>query len=87
MANKLLTIKTPKGHWSMSLLGQTFYPTPETSGSSFITYGLAWGINKGILDKAIYGPAVKNGWHALVSYVTEEGMFGSLTLHLVKLGK
>lgn len=76
MARKLLAIQTPKGHWSMSLLGQAFYPTPETSGSSFYTYGLAWGINKGILDKATYGPAVQKGWNAMVSYVTKEGMLG-----------
>jgi len=76
MSKKLLEIQTPEGHWSMSLLGQAFYPTPETSGSSFYTYGLAWGINKGILDEATYGPAVKKGWNAMVNHVTEEGMLG-----------
>jgi rhamnogalacturonyl hydrolase YesR len=76
MARKLLDIQTPEGHWAMSLLGQAFYPTPETSGSSFFTYGLAWGINNGILDEATYGDAVKKGWNAMVSHVTEEGMLG-----------
>jgi unsaturated rhamnogalacturonyl hydrolase len=76
MAKKLFEIQTPEGHWSMSLLGQEFYPTPETSGSSFYTYGLAWGINKRILDKATYAPAVKKGWNAMVSHVTKEGMLG-----------
>jgi rhamnogalacturonyl hydrolase YesR len=76
MAKKLLAIQTPQGHWAMSLLGQEFYPTPETSGSSFYTYGLAWGINKGILNKATYGPAVKKGWNAMVSHVTKDGMLG-----------
>jgi rhamnogalacturonyl hydrolase YesR len=76
MAAKLLKIQTPEGHWAMSLLGQKFYPTPETSGTSFNVYGLAWGINKGILDKATYGPAVQKGWNALVGHVTPEGMLG-----------
>lgn len=76
MASKLLKIQTPEGHWSMSLLGQQFYPTPETSGSSFFTYGLAWGINQGILDKGTYEPAVKKGWNAMVGHVTKEGMLG-----------
>jgi len=76
MAEKLLKIQTPQGHWPMSLLGQAFYPTPETSGSSFFVYGLAWGINKGILDRATYIPAVKKGWDALVGHVTNEGMLG-----------
>ena len=76
MAKKLLEIQTPQGHWAMSLLGQEFYPTPETSGSSFYTYGLAWGINNGILDKESYSPAVIKGWNAMVSHVSEEGMLG-----------
>lgn len=76
MAKKLLEIQTPEGHWSMSLLGQEFYPTPETSGSSFFTYGLAWGINKRILDKATYAPAVQRGWNAMVGHVTKEGLLG-----------
>ena len=76
MAAKLLQIQTPQGHWAMSLLGQAFYPTPETSGSSFFIYGLAWGINQGILDKATYVPAVIRGWDAMVGHVTEDGMLG-----------
>jgi rhamnogalacturonyl hydrolase YesR len=76
MAAKLLEIQTPEGHWAMSLLGQEFYPTPETSGSSFYVYGLAWGINQGILDAATYKPAVIKGWNAMVSHVTDEGMLG-----------
>jgi rhamnogalacturonyl hydrolase YesR len=76
MAAKLLKIQTPEGHWSMSLLGQKFYPTPETSGSSFFIYGLAWGINNGILDKVTYLPAVEKGWNAMVSHITEDGMLG-----------
>lgn len=74
MAQKLLEIQTPEGHWAMSLLGQKFYPTPETSGSSFFTFGLAWGINLGILDSKIYRPVVEKAWKALVGHVNEDGM-------------
>ena len=76
MAKQLLKIQTPAGHWAMSLLGQEFYPGPETSGSSFFIYGLAWGINQGILDRGAYEPAVRKGWNAMVSHVTENGMLG-----------
>jgi rhamnogalacturonyl hydrolase YesR len=76
MAKKLITIQTPQGHWAMSLLGQEYYPTPETSGSSFFIYGLAWGINNGILDEATYIDAVKKGWNAMVGHVTNEGYLG-----------
>lgn len=76
MAKKLIEIQTPEGHWAMSLLGQEFYPTPETSGSSFYVFGLAWGINKGILDSGVYEPGVRKGWNAMVSHVSDEGMLG-----------
>lgn len=76
MAKKLIEIQTPQGHWVRSLLGQEFYPTPETSGSSFFIFGLAWGINNGILEKETYLEPVIRGWKAMVSHVTEEGMLG-----------
>lgn len=76
MASKLLELQTAKGHWAMSLLGQEFYPTPETSGSSFFIYGLTWGINKGILKDKKYKKAVIKGWEAMASYVNEDGMLG-----------
>lgn len=76
MAKTLLEIQTAEGHWAMSLLGAEFYPTPETSGTSFFTFGLAWGINEGILDKDDYEPVVRKAWKALTSYVTDEGMLG-----------
>ncbi len=76
MAKKLIEIQTEKGHWAMSLLGDAFYPTPETSGSSFFVYGLAWGINKGILDNEKYEPATIKGWNAMLSHITEDGMLG-----------
>lgn len=76
MAKRLIEIQTPQGHWAMSLLGQEFYPTPETSGSSFFTFGLAWGINNGILDAETFKAPVMKAWNAMVSYVTDDGMLG-----------
>tara|TARA_R100001369_G_scaffold91430_1_gene132714 strand:+ start:4556 stop:5659 length:1104 start_codon:yes stop_codon:yes gene_type:complete len=76
MSIKLLELQTPEGHWAMSLLGQKFYPTPETSGSSFFVYGLTWGINNGILKGAKYKKAVVKGWNAMASYVNDKGMLG-----------
>ncbi|TRX57652.1 glycoside hydrolase family 88 protein [Fulvivirga sp. M361] len=76
MAKKLKQIQTPQGHWAMSLLGQDLYPTPETSGTSFFTFGLAWGINNGLLKRDEYEPVVKKAWNTLLSHITEEGMLG-----------
>lgn len=76
MAKKLIEIQTPEGHWAMSLLGQDKYPTPETSGTSFFAFGLAWGINHGLLEAEIYQPHVEKAWNTLVSHITKEGMLG-----------
>ena len=45
----------------------------STSGSSFFTYALAWGLNHGLLDRAEVEPAVRKAWTALVACVTPDG--------------
>lgn len=76
MAKRLIEIQTPQGHWAMSLLNAETYPTSEASGTSFFTFGLAWGVNNGILDRATYEPYINKAWHALTSYITKDGMLG-----------
>tara|TARA_Y100001968_G_scaffold44685_1_gene34774 strand:+ start:1370 stop:2482 length:1113 start_codon:yes stop_codon:yes gene_type:complete len=76
MAANLITLQTEKGHWAMSLKAAELYPTPETSGTAFFTYGLAWGINNGYLDKATYLPVIERGWQSLTSHIAEDGMLG-----------
>lgn len=76
MAKTIISIQTEQGHWAMSLLAADLYPTPETSGTSFFTFGLAWGINNGILDYETYEPAVRKGWNCLTSHITNDGMLG-----------
>lgn len=76
MTNTLIDIQTEQGHWSMSLLDAKNYPTPETSGTSFFTYGIAWGINNGLLKEEKYLPSVVKAWTALTSHITDDGMLG-----------
>ncbi|HRR92426.1 MAG TPA: glycoside hydrolase family 88 protein, partial [Bacteroidales bacterium] len=38
----------------------------ELTGTALFTYGLAWGINNGILDPKKYKPLVQQSWKALV---------------------
>ncbi|AWW29379.1 glycoside hydrolase family 88 protein [Echinicola strongylocentroti] len=76
MAKRLKELQTADGYWAMSLLGAEYYPTPETSGTGFFTFGFAWGINNGILDKEDYTPVVWKGWNALQQCVTDDGMLG-----------
>ncbi|WP_158966171.1 glycoside hydrolase family 105 protein [Paraglaciecola sp. L3A3] len=76
MTQTLKETQMQQGHWSMSLLDGQNYPTPETSGTSFFTYGLAWGVNNGLLNKEQYLPRILKAWSALTSHITEDGMLG-----------
>jgi len=77
MAEALQEAQRPDGTWSMGLLGSLeSYPAKETTGTSFFTFGLAWGINNGLLDRATYEPIVLEAWAALEACITPEGMLG-----------
>lgn len=76
MATTIAGIQHDNGLWSVSLLAKDAYPAPETSGSGFMTYGLAWGLNNGHLDAETFGPVVKKGWSALVGAVQDDGKLG-----------
>lgn len=76
MADTLLKIQTHQGHWAMSLLNARTFPTPESSGTAFFTYGFAWGINQGLLNKADYMLAIEKAWSALNKHLTKDGMLG-----------
>jgi rhamnogalacturonyl hydrolase YesR len=77
MAARLKAIQRPDGTWSMGLLGGVEgYPVKETSGTAFFTFGLAWGINNGLLDRAEFEPVVLKAWAALAACVNDDGMLG-----------
>jgi unsaturated rhamnogalacturonyl hydrolase len=76
MAAAVLAAQSSDGYWRSSLLDPDSRPNPETSGTGFFTYALAWGVNQGLLDRATYEPAAKRGWAALVRAVQKDGMLG-----------
>ncbi|MGH7990129.1 MAG: glycoside hydrolase family 88 protein, partial [Limisphaerales bacterium] len=73
MAAKIVSLQQPDGLWHSSLLDPANYPIKETSGSTFFTYALAWGVNQKLLDRAAYEPAVQKAWTALVGCVDARG--------------
>jgi rhamnogalacturonyl hydrolase YesR len=75
MAAKIQTLQKPDGYWPTSLLAPENAP-PESSGTGFFVYGLAWGINAGLLDRAAYEPTVLRGWQALEKAVDADGRLG-----------
>lgn len=75
MAKRIAALQKPDGYWAPSLLAPEESP-PETSGTGFFTYGLAWGINAGLIDRATYEPVVRRGWAALERAVQPDGKLG-----------
>jgi rhamnogalacturonyl hydrolase YesR len=73
MAAAVLAAQQADGLWRPGLLDPVAHPARETSGSSFFTFGLAWGINRRWLDRARVEPAVRRAWNALTDCVTAEG--------------
>jgi len=78
MAAEMLSIQGSDGLWRPGLLDPGAYPLPEVSGSAFITYALAYGVNEGILDRATYWPAVEKAWAGLLTHVYADGRLGSI---------
>jgi rhamnogalacturonyl hydrolase YesR len=74
MAKRFVEIQKPDGYWAPSLMDAEVVNTPEVSGTGFITYGLAWGVNNGILTDEATINATKMGWAALEAAVDDDGM-------------
>ena len=73
MAAKVLSCQQSDGMWRASLLDPQDFPMPEASGTALFTYGLAWGVNQGLLDRATYEPAVQKAWVGLMNCVDADG--------------
>jgi unsaturated rhamnogalacturonyl hydrolase len=65
MSEALVKVQREDGFWNVSLRDPNNYGGPESSGTAFFVYGMAWGINHGYLKKTKYLPAVMKGWKAL----------------------
>ncbi len=73
---RLVSLQGEDGFWHASLLDPGSYPAPETSVTALITYAVAFGIDKGLLDATTYIPAVSKGWKAIETIIDESGKVG-----------
>ncbi|MBK1879352.1 glycoside hydrolase family 88 protein [Pelagicoccus mobilis] len=64
------------GLWYPNLDDPTDIPMKETSGTGFYVYGMAWGVNNGLLSKEEYWPSIEKGWSGLMSCIQDTGMLG-----------
>ncbi|MFR9580468.1 MAG: glycoside hydrolase family 88 protein, partial [Rikenellaceae bacterium] len=77
MSKAVMSIQQKGGYWSRSMMDEACAPGGESSGTSFFMYGLMWGVNNGLLDKATYMPCIERAWKFLSkSALQESGKVG-----------
>lgn len=76
MAAALIRVQGEDGLWRSSLLDPDEYPIPESSGTGFFTFGLAWGVNSGVLDRGPALAAARRGWQGLIWAQQPDGRLG-----------
>lgn len=77
MAKALKAAQQPEGYWTRSLLDPQQAPGPETSGTSFFTYGMLWGMNQGLLDNSEYESVALKAWDYLSeTAIQDDGTLG-----------
>jgi rhamnogalacturonyl hydrolase YesR len=66
MAATLRRLQGRDGFWSPDLLLP--WPSgPESTGTALLAYGIAWGVDNGVLDAATYTPVVTRAWQGLTT--------------------
>lgn len=65
LAAAVAKCQQPEGYWTRSMVDKKQAEGPETSGTALLTYGLLWGMNHGILNRASYSPVTDRAWKYL----------------------
>ena len=75
MASSIAAAQATDGSWRSSMLNHSF--PPDSSGSSFMVFALAYGVNAGVLSRSEYLPVVERGWSWLSTVALQpSGLFG-----------
>jgi rhamnogalacturonyl hydrolase YesR len=74
--NAIVPLQRNDGSWNVSLLDSTNFGGKELTGTALFTYGMAWGINHGFLNRKKFLPVAVKAWNALQSCVHENGFLG-----------
>jgi unsaturated rhamnogalacturonyl hydrolase len=78
MSARLAALQSADGLWHAGLLDPDHYPLPEVSGSALIVYGMAWGVNEGVLDAATYRPVIEKAWRGMLQHIYVDGRLGCI---------
>ncbi len=67
MAAALVPIQRADGFWNVSLHDPTNFGEKEASGTALFIYGMAYGINNGLLKRETYLPVIQKAWKAITT--------------------
>ncbi|GAB3838089.1 glycoside hydrolase family 88/105 protein [Hymenobacter jeollabukensis] len=77
MVQALPRLQRPDGYWNVSLHDPTHFGGKELTGTALFVYGMAWGINQGLLDAKQYLPIITKAWTAMTTEcVHKDGFLG-----------
>lgn len=77
MASSLRTRQRSDGFWNVNLADPAHFGGPETSGTAFFVYGLAYGMRSGRIDLFTYLPVAARAWNGMVATaVQSDGFLG-----------
>jgi rhamnogalacturonyl hydrolase YesR len=66
MTDALVKCQREDGFWNVSLHDPSNFGGKEVTGTSLFVYGMAWGINNGLLNREQYLPVVVKAWNAII---------------------
>jgi len=78
MSAEVAELQGNDGLWRAGMLDPASYALPEVSGSALMTFGIAYGINAGYLDRKRFGPVVERAWAGMLQHVYADGRLGCI---------
>ncbi|WP_090628928.1 glycoside hydrolase family 88/105 protein [Parapedobacter indicus] len=75
MLAALAPLQRADGFWNVSLHDPEHFGGKETTGTALFVYGMAWAINRGLVDAAVYLPVINKAWHALTTEALHKNGF------------
>ena len=67
MMQALPPLQRPDGFWNVSLHDASHFGGKELSGTALFVYGMAWGLNRGLLDRQLYAPVIAKAWKGMAA--------------------
>jgi unsaturated rhamnogalacturonyl hydrolase len=67
MCETLVQLRRTDGLWNVSLHDPTNFGGKELTGSALFLYGMAWGVNNGLLEAEKFEPVIYKAWNTMVS--------------------